>query len=134
MAAEEKTPTILIADDDAEMRELLATRLGTMKCKLIHATDGDEAWKAAKKHVPDLVILDVMMPGLSGWEVCRKIREDDGFAHTGVVMLTGIGERLNEMTSPLYGADAYIDKPFDFSELEFKVKKVISSRRRTSKK
>ena len=130
MTADEKQlPTILIADDDPEMRELLAVRLRTFKCKLIQATDGDEAWTAAKKNVPDLVILDVMMPGLSGWEVCRKIREDSSLSHTGVIMLTGIGERLNEMTSPLYGADEHVDKPFDFAELDFKIKKVISSRR-----
>lgn len=127
--SEEKLPTILIADDDPEMRELLAVRLRTLKCKLIEASDGDDAWQAAKKNVPDLVILDVMMPGLSGWEVCRKIREDSTLTHTGVIMLTGIGERLNEMTSPLYGADEHIDKPFDFAELDFKIKKVISSRR-----
>ena len=134
MTADEKLPTILIADDDPEMRELLATRLATLKCKLIQSTDGDEAWAAAKKNVPDLVILDVMMPGLSGWEVCRKIREDASLAHTGVIMLTGIGERLNEMTSPLYGADEHVDKPFDFAELDFKIKKVISARRGSKKK
>jgi len=129
MTADEHLPTILIADDDPEMRELLATRLATLKCKLIQAADGDEAWTAAKKNVPDLVILDVMMPGLSGWEVCRKIREDASLGNTGVIMLTGIGERLNEMTSPLYGADEHVDKPFDFAELDFKIKKVISARR-----
>jgi DNA-binding response OmpR family regulator len=73
-------------------------------------------------------VLDVMMPGMSGWEVCRKIREDVALAHTGVVMLTGIGENLNQMTSPLYGADAYIDKPFDFEELDEKVKAALSAR------
>lgn len=134
MQADEKLPTILIADDDPELRELLATRLKTLKCKLIEAKDGDDAWAAAKKNVPDLVILDVMMPGLSGWEVCRKIREDATLAHTGVIMLTGIGERLNEMTSPLYGADEHIDKPFDFAELDFKIKKVISARKGSPKK
>jgi DNA-binding response OmpR family regulator len=130
MTADEKVPTILIADDDPEMRELLATRLRSMKCKLLEAIDGDEAWKAVKKTTPDLVILDVMMPGMSGWEVCRKIREDSSLGGTGVIMLTGIGERLNEMTSPLYGADEYVDKPFDFAELEFKIRKVVSARRR----
>ncbi len=134
MPADEKLPTILIADDDPELRELLATRLRALKCKLVEAKDGDEAWAAAKKNVPDLVILDVMMPGLSGWEVCRKVREDPSLTHTGVIMLTGIGERLNEMTSPLYGADEHIDKPFDFAELEFKIKKVISSRKGSKKK
>jgi DNA-binding response OmpR family regulator len=78
--------------------------------------------------LPDLVVLDVMMPGMSGWEVCRKIREDIALAHTGVVMLTGIGENLNQMTSPLYGADAYIDKPFEFEDFDDKVRDTLKSR------
>ena len=69
-----------------------------------------------------------MMPGMSGWEVCRKIREDVALAHTGVVMLTGIGENLNQMTSPLYGADAYIDKPFEFDDFDAKVKDTLKGR------
>ena len=58
---------------------------------------------------------------MSGWEVCRKIRQDAALAHTGVLMLTGIGENLNEATSPLFGADEYIDKPFEFEQLDAKV-------------
>src|SRR4029077_12311703 len=98
------------------------------KLEVIPASDGEEAWRLAQEHLPDLVVLDVMMPGMSGWEVCRKIREDVALAHTGVVMLTGIGENLNQMTSPLYGADAYIDKPFEFGELDEKVKTALRSR------
>ncbi|MBW2465289.1 MAG: response regulator, partial [Deltaproteobacteria bacterium] len=82
----------------------------------------------AQSEKPDLVILDVMMPGMSGWEVCRAIREDETLSHTSVIMLTGIGERLNEMTSPLYGADEYLDKPFDFGDLDQMVEKVLGSR------
>jgi len=74
------------------------------------------------------VVLDVMMPGMSGWEVCRSIRDDATLGHTRVIMLTGIGERLNEMTSPLYGADAFIDKPFEFEDLDAKVDAVIKKR------
>jgi hypothetical protein len=70
-----------------------------------------------------------MMPGMSGWEVCRKIREAVSLAHTGVVMLTGIGENLNEMTSPLYGADTYIDKPFEFTELDAKIRETLERRK-----
>jgi DNA-binding response OmpR family regulator len=65
---------------------------------------------------------------MSGWEVCRKIREDVALAHTGVFMLTGIGENLNQMTSPLYGADAYIDKPFEFDDFDAKVKDTLKAR------
>ena len=113
------------------MLELVARHLRTMsdpKLEVIQASDGEEAWRLAQQHLPDLVVLDVMMPGMSGWEVCRKIREDIALAHTGVVMLTGIGENLNQMTSPLYGADAYIDKPFEFDDFDDKVRDTLKGR------
>jgi len=126
-----QTPLVLVADDEPSMLELVARHLKTMddpKLEVIEASDGETAWRLAREHLPDLVVLDVMMPGMSGWEVCRKIREDVALAHTGVVMLTGIGENLNQMTSPLYGADAYIDKPFEFEELDEKVKNALETR------
>jgi DNA-binding response OmpR family regulator len=70
------------------------------------------------------------MPGMSGWEVCRAVREDADLRETGVLMLTGIGERLNEMTSPLYGADDHLDKPFDLGDLDVKVKTILKKRKR----
>jgi DNA-binding response OmpR family regulator len=124
-------PLVLVADDEPSMLELVARHLRTMnepKLEVIQASDGEEAWRLAREHLPDLVVLDVMMPGMSGWEVCRKIREDVALAHTGVVMLTGIGENLNQMTSPLYGADAYIDKPFEFDDFDDKIRDTLQAR------
>lgn len=124
-------PLVLVADDEPQMLELVTHHLKTIdtpRLEVIEASDGDEAWRLAREHLPDLVVLDVMMPGMSGWEVCRKIREDVSLAHTSVVMLTGIGENLNQMTSPLYGADAYIDKPFDFGELDKKIREALAAR------
>jgi DNA-binding response OmpR family regulator len=122
---------VLVADDEPTMLELVARHLRSIdkpKLEVLEASDGDEAWKLARERLPDLVVLDVMMPGMSGWEVCRKIRQDASLAHTGVVMLTGIGESLNETTSPLFGADDYVDKPFDFQSLDEKIKNVLASR------
>jgi DNA-binding response OmpR family regulator len=122
---------VLVADDEPTMLELVARHLRSIeqpKLEVIEASDGDEAWQLARERLPDLVVLDVMMPGMSGWEVCRKIRQDAGLAHTGVLMLTGIGESLNEATSPLFGADEYIDKPFDFEKLDAKVRSVLMRR------
>jgi DNA-binding response OmpR family regulator len=124
-------PLVLVADDEPSMLELVARHLRTMndpKLEVIQASDGEEAWRLAQEHLPDLVVLDVMMPGMSGWEVCRKIREDIALAHTGVLMLTGIGENLNQMTSPLYGADAFIDKPFEFDDFDEKVRSTLRGR------
>lgn len=123
-------PLILAADDDAELRTLLREHFGEMDCDFIETADGAETLEEIIVHKPDLVILDVMMPELNGWEICKYVRErDEHFEHVGVVMLTGIGPTNNELTSPLFGADDYIDKPFDFDELEFKVRKVLSKRR-----
>ncbi len=127
MAKSDK-PVVLVADDEPSTLALVATHLRGRGYQVIEATDGDEAWNIACRELPDLVVLDVMMPGMSGWEVCRKIREAVSLAHTGVVMLTGIGDTLNELTSPLYGADAYLDKPFQFTKLAALVETTLKQR------
>lgn len=126
---ERERPLILLADDDTEIRKILRAHFESMDCDLIESADGAETLESIIVHRPNLVILDVMMPELSGWEICKYVRErDDAFSSVGIVMLTAIGPTNNELTSPLFGADDYIDKPFDFDELEFKVRKVLSER------
>ena len=126
--ANKEQPLVLVADDEPSTLALVANHLRSKGYEVIEATDGDEAWTLACQKLPDAVVLDVMMPGMSGWEVCRKIREAVSLAHTGVVMLTGIGDTLNELTSPLYGADAYLDKPFQFSKLSELVQTTLDQR------
>lgn len=125
----EDRPLILIADDDPEIRRILQAHLSTMKCRTIEAVDGEKTLEQVILHKPELVILDVMMPELNGWEICKYIKTHDEYAHTGVVILTAIGATVNELTSPIYGADEYVDKPFDFEELEFKIRKVLSEKK-----
>jgi DNA-binding response OmpR family regulator len=129
----EEVPVILVADDDPDMLALVTRHLKGLKCRVVEASDGEMALELARKERPDLLILDVMMPGKSGWEVCKAIREDDDLKDAAVIVLTGIGEQLNSLTSPLYGADACIDKPFEFPELDFKIRKTLSDRRRKKK-
>ena len=121
-------PTVLIADDDLEILTMVRTLLRRRDVKLLEASDGEEAMRLIRENRPDLVVLDVMMPGMSGWEICKSVREDEQLQETGVIMLTGIGERLNEMTSPLYGADAHLDKPFELSALDDAVTQVLADR------
>jgi DNA-binding response OmpR family regulator len=121
-------PTVVIADDDLEILTMVRTLLRRRDVKLVEASDGEEAMRLIRENEPDLVVLDVMMPGMSGWEICKTIREDADLSETGVIMLTGIGERLNEMTSPLYGADAYLDKPFELTDLDEAVSQVLADR------
>lgn len=127
MADEAKT-TVLVADDDPEIRTLLTLRLKKAGYEVFDASDGEQTLAAVREHKPDLVVLDVMMPGKNGWEVAKELRKDDAHANLGIVMLTAIGERINEMTSPLYGADEYVDKPFEFADLEAKLQQVLASK------
>jgi len=119
---------ILIAEDEPSMLSLVTRHVRSLGYTVVEAPDGDAAWEQAQAHHPDLVILDVMMPGMSGWEVCKRLKSpsaDGEFEATGVIMLTGIGENLNEMTSPLFAADTWLNKPFDFADLEVKIREVL---------
>src|SRR5258706_11126295 len=113
-----KPHSILVVDDDPEIVTLLSTRLGKRGYKITTASDGARALELAKQDKPDLVLLDVMMPGKSGWEVARTLKQDPLTQHVKIVMVTAIGEKTNEITAPIYGADAHIDKPFEFDKLE----------------
>lgn len=117
---------ILLADDDMDMLNMVKKGLEGIDAEIEVAMDGREAVRLARQNRPDLIVLDVMMPGMSGWEVCKAIREDETLRKTPVLMLTGIGEKLNELTSPLYGADAYLDKPFDLEQLDQTARELLS--------
>jgi len=111
------------------MLGLVSRHLKGMGFTVVAASEGDAAWELAQKHRPDLVVLDVMMPGMSGWEVCKRVKgpsKDQAFSGTGVIMLTGIGENLNDMTSPLFAADTWLNKPFDFRDLESRIHETLA--------
>ena|SRR5690242_20169358 len=113
-----KPASILVVDDDPEIVSMLSTRLGKRGYKISTAEDGHRALEVAKRERPDLVLLDVMMPGKSGWEVARALKQDPVTQDVKIVMVTAIGEKTNEITAPIYGADAHVDKPFEFEKLE----------------
>ena len=125
----ENQPLILIADDDPDLRRMVRLHLEEYPVDIIEANDGAKTLELILTEQPDLVILDVMMPELTGWEILRYLRNDNpDYADTGVLMLTGIGETLNELSSPMYGADDYIDKPFKARELLQKVKTILANK------
>jgi DNA-binding response OmpR family regulator len=125
-----RKPLLLIADDDPEILSLLSMRFAKAGYEVLEAQDGVQTLRLVHTRRPDALVLDVMMPGKTGWEVTREVRSDPSLSAVGIVMLTAIGERVNEMTSPLYGADEFVDKPFDFNDLEARVKKAIERRRK----
>jgi DNA-binding response OmpR family regulator len=127
--AAEKPRKVLIADDEPSMLSLVARHVRGLGYSVTEASDGDAAWQLAQQIHPDLVILDVMMPGMSGWEVCKRVKSHQAegpFAATGVIMLTGIGENLNDMTSALFAADTWLNKPFDFADLESRIHETLA--------
>jgi CheY-like chemotaxis protein len=113
-----KAASILVVDDDPEIVAMLSMRLTKRGYKVTTASDGHQALELAKKHLPDIVLLDVMMPGKSGWEVARALKQDPDTQSMKIVMVSAIGEKTNEITAPIYGADAHVDKPFEFEALE----------------
>lgn len=108
---------VLVAEDDLEIAGLLRKSLAAAGYRIALTYDGEEALRSALSHKPDLVVLDVMMPQMNGWEVCKTLRARRDFDDVGILMLTAIGPNLNEMTAPLYGADDHLDKPFLIDEL-----------------
>lgn len=128
MSKDRPAASILIVDDDPEIVVMLQTRLAARGYKVSTASDGKAAIEMAKRERPTLVLLDVMMPGKSGWEVARALKQDPVTQSIKIVMVTAIGEQVNELTSPLYGADAHVDKPFEFERLERVIADLVSSR------
>jgi DNA-binding response OmpR family regulator len=113
-----KSASILVVDDDPEIVAMLNTRLSKRGYRVSTASDGTKALELAKRERPDVVLLDVMMPGKSGWEVARALKQDPLTQTCKIVMVSAIGEKTNEITAPIYGADAHVDKPFEFEALE----------------
>lgn len=108
---------IAYIDDDLELTRLVQDILEEEGFDVFTENNGEDGLAAILAGQPDLIILDVMMPGMTGWEIAKYIRSKPDWDETPILMLTGIGEQLNAMTSELYGADAAIDKPFDLDEL-----------------
>ena len=120
-------PTVVvIADDDPLMRALLAATLSPEAYHLREAGTGDEALAHAYAYHPILIILDQRMPGLSGIEICRKIKGDRQLANTAILILTG--DPADEREALAAGADAYLSKPFSPSELLSTVEQLFAGR------
>jgi DNA-binding response OmpR family regulator len=108
---------VLVVDDDEDIRVLVAARLEAAGFRADTAADGPEALRAIRDDRPDLVILDVMMPGMTGFDVCREIREDPAVADLPVIMLTARDDGAAKLLGRARGADRYLSKPFDAPDL-----------------
>ncbi|WP_040198313.1 response regulator transcription factor [Candidatus Soleaferrea massiliensis] len=113
---------ILVADDDRNISELLRLYLEKEGYDVVIANDGAQAIEEFNLHLPDMVLLDVMMPRLDGWQVCREIRKK---SNVPIIMITAKGETFDKVLGLELGADDYVVKPFDAKEIIARIKAVL---------
>lgn len=122
----EKKTKILIVDDAIDTVELLRKRFHSEGYDTAEAYDGEEALKRVDEYNPDLIVLDVMMPKMDGYEVCRRLKTDENRKYIPVLMLTAKGEVESKVKGLEIGVDDYLAKPFDYKELSARVKSLLA--------
>jgi two-component system KDP operon response regulator KdpE len=122
-------PRILIVDDDPATRKFLQANLKADGYETLLAIDGDQALDVIEQELPDLVILDIMLPKIDGFELCQRLRE---WSEIPIIMLSARGDELDKVKCLNYGADDYVSKPFGISELMARVKAVFRRTKKTT--
>ncbi len=123
--------TILAVDDEQDLLDLIDYNLKKAGFKVLQAEDGEEAVTVAKKHQPDLILLDVMMPKMDGLETVQVLQKDEKLKHIPVIFLTARGDEKTEVAGLDKGADNYITKPLSFSTLISHINAVLRRYERT---
>ena len=119
---------ILLADDEADIVNLVSARLKASGYEVVPAGDGETALKLAKERQPDLVILDVMMPKLDGYKVCRLLKFDSRYKGIPVIMLTARTQPEDIQLATECGADAYLTKPLNSQEFLAKIAELLAAK------
>ena len=120
-------PRILIADDNPQGVELLEAYLNGIECDLDTAADGEETWHKIKHWHPDLVLLDIMMPKISGFEVCKRLRAEPATQEIAVLMITALDQQSDIDRAVEAGTDDFLTKPINKTELLLRVRCVLKS-------
>jgi class 3 adenylate cyclase/ActR/RegA family two-component response regulator len=123
------TPRILIVDDNPTNVKVLQTRLAAEGYEVVTAADGEEGLAVARRDKPDLILLDVMMPKLDGFEVCRRLRADASFPFTPIVMVTAMADVKDVVAGLEAGGDEYLTKPVDHAALAARVRSMLRIKR-----
>jgi len=116
---------ILVADDETDVLNLVSTNLKNAGFTVLKAQDGPSALSKARANLPMLIVLDLMLPGMSGIEVCKTLKSEPATAHIPIIMLTAKAEEIDRILGLELGADDYITKPFSPRELVLRVKSVV---------
>ncbi len=117
--------SLLLVDDDLEILTLLKAKLGKEPYDIFTASEGESALNIVRTQKPDLVILDVNLPGLSGLDICRSLRADKETMDIPIIMLSGRGEEIARVLGLEFGADDYVTKPFNAQELILRINNVL---------
>lgn len=117
--------TVLIADDEQDIVETLQFMLEAEDIKCLIAYDGEQALNYAKSSTPDLMILDVMMPKMNGYKVCRLLKFDKKYKNIPILMITARSQEEDKLIGEETGADEYITKPFEINDVVEKVKNYL---------
>jgi len=119
------TPKILIAEDERDIRELIAFSLEFSGYNVSQASNGEMAVKKAKELIPDLILMDVRMPKMTGYEACEVLKADQNTRHIPIVFLSAKGQEAEIQQGKELGAEAYFLKPFSPDELNKDVKEIL---------
>jgi len=120
---------ILLVEDESDMRVVFLTRLKINGYDVEEAVDGEEALAKAKSEKPDLILLDLMIPKINGFDVCRTLKFDDAFRKTPIVIISALSDQSEREKAIACGADSYFIKPFDLDLLLVKIRDLIDKSR-----
>ncbi|HOW59554.1 MAG TPA: response regulator [Candidatus Omnitrophota bacterium] len=118
---------ILLVDDEADIRQIVSARLSAIGCEVITAMDGQEGLESARKDSPDLILLDLMLPKLDGYKVCRMLKFDKAYEHIPIVIFSAKGSEADRKLAVEVGADGYLTKPFDLKAFIETIQKLLGS-------
>lgn len=121
---------VLVVDDEPDVVESITFRLGLENIECLAAGDGAEGLRIAQEQLPDLIVLDVMMPKLTGYKVARALKQDARCRHIPIILLTARSQAGDRMLGVDSGANEYMTKPFDLDELTGKILKYLEQRER----
>jgi len=122
-----ETKKILIVDDEPAIISILTTRLEAVGNQVVAAVDGEEALQKAEKEIPDLIVLDIMLPKIDGFKVCRILKYDDRYKDIPIIMLTAKGQEKDKNIGKDVGADKYLTKPYEAEELLDAIRKLLKN-------
>lgn len=126
----ETQPRILIVDDEPDLRSVLRFGLEAERFEVIEASDGEAGLQAACEQLPDLIVLDLMLPRMDGYKVCRALKFDDRYRHIPVIILSARSGETDRRLAIELGADAFVTKPYDMKDLVSRVREQLQQPRR----